>query len=738
MEHGGGLTEILGAHVLLLADVPLNGVFHRVVEHGLNGLVQVLAVQHLPALFIDDLALGVHHIVVLEDVLAGLEVPGLHLALGIFNGVGEHLLFDGSVLVHAQLLHHAHHPLRAEQAHDVVLQGEIEAALARVALAAAELVVDAAGLVALGAQDEQAAYLTDLVRLSADLVLVLGLRLGVLLAGIQDLLVVCLGVAGGLGNEFIAHAGLAQVGLGQILRVAAQHNVGAAAGHVGGHSDRPQLTGLGDDLGLLLMVLGVEHIVLDALALEHIRQLLRLFNGDGAHQNGLSLLVALLDLPDDGTELARFILIHHIVVVNALDRAVGGDLHNVQFIDGAKLLLLGHGSTRHAGELVVQAEVVLEGDGGQGLGFVGYLHVLLGLDGLVEALVIAAAEHQAAGELVHDDDLALFDHIVDVPLHHAVGLDGLVDVVGEGGVLRGGQVFNLEGLLRLLDASGGEGSGARLLIDDIVGVDVDVLLLLGVHLGDALALQTGDELVHDGVQLGGLLTLAGDDKGGAGLVNEDGVHLVHHGEVMAPLHQLAGVDGHVVPEVVEAELVVGAVGDVGGVCVLLGLPHDTVDHQTHGEAHEAVHLAHPLRVALGQIVVDGDDVDAFARQGVQIGGESGHQRLALAGAHLCDAALVQDDAADELYPVGAHPKDAPGGLTAGGEGLGQDVIQRLAVGKALLELGGLGLELGVSQRLILLLQPLDLVHKGEDRLDLPLGAGPENLFEYVHKHTSML
>ena len=69
---------------------------------------------------------------------------------------------------------------------------------------------------------------------------------------------------------------------------------------------------------------------------------------------------------------------------------------------------------------------------------------LLGLDGLMQALVIAAAEHQAAGELVHDDDLAVLDHIVDVPLHHAPGLDGLIDVVVQGGVLRVGQVLNVE------------------------------------------------------------------------------------------------------------------------------------------------------------------------------------------------------------------------------------------------------------------------------------------------------
>ena len=56
--------------------------------------------------------------------------------------------------------------------------------------------------------------------------------------------------------------------------------------------------------------------------------------------------------------------------------------------------------------------------------------------------------------------------------------------------------------------------------------------------------------------------MAGDDQGGTGLVDEDGVHLVHDGESVAPLHELSLVDGHVVPQVIETKLVVGAVGDV--------------------------------------------------------------------------------------------------------------------------------------------------------------------------------
>ena len=34
-----------------------------------------------------------------------------------------------------------------------------------------------------------------------------------------------------------------------------------------------------------------------------------------------------------------------------------------------------------------------------------------------------------------------------------------------------------------------------------------------------------------------------------------------------------------------------------------------MDDQAHGKAHEAVDLAHPLGVTLGQVVVDGDDVN---------------------------------------------------------------------------------------------------------------------------------
>jgi hypothetical protein len=61
------------------------------------------------------------------------------------------------------------------------------------------------------------------------------------------------------------------------------------------------------------------------------------------------------------------------------------------------------------------------------------------------------------------------------------------------------------------------------------------------------------------------LARAGDDQRRARLVDQDRVDLVDDRVVEAALDALLGAEGHVVAQVVEAELVVGPVGDVGGV-----------------------------------------------------------------------------------------------------------------------------------------------------------------------------
>ena len=56
------------------------------------------------------------------------------------------------------------------------------------------------------------------------------------------------------------------------LGVAAEQDVGAAAGHVGGDGDGVLAAGLRDDLRFLRVELGVQHDVLDAAQLEQLRK----------------------------------------------------------------------------------------------------------------------------------------------------------------------------------------------------------------------------------------------------------------------------------------------------------------------------------------------------------------------------------------------------------------------------------------------------------------------------------
>ena len=153
----------------------------------------------------------------------------------------------------------------------------------------------------------------------------------------------------------------------------------------------------------------------------------------------------------------------------------------------------------------------------------------------------------------------------------------------------------------------------------------------------------------------------------------------------------------VVAQVVEAEFVVGAVGDVAAIGGALFGRVLLVPDDADGEPEEAIDRTHPVRVALGEVFVDGDDVHAFARERVQVGGERRHQRLAFAGAHLGDAAIVEREAADELHVEVAHLHRAARRFADHGKTFGREVGERRAFGEALAEFDGLGAQSFVAQ-----------------------------------------
>jgi hypothetical protein len=245
----------------------------------------------------------------------------------------------------------------------------------------------------------------------------------------------------------------------------------------------------------------------------------------------------------------------------------------------------------------------------------------------------------------------------------------------------------------------------------VLGLAQRLQLVLGRDAGQLLG-EPGEGVVG----LGRLLRGAGDDQRGAGLVDEDVVDLVDDGEVVSWLHRVLERCGHVVAQVVEAELRVGAVGDVAGVLVLAGGVVVGLLDRGNADPDGVVDGLHPLGVAASQVVVDGDEVDALALQRVEEHGKGCGQGLALSRLHLRDRAVVQDHAPDQLHVVVALADRAPGGFAGQGEGLGQEVVERLAPAGALAQGIGLLADLMVLEQLHLRLDPVD---RGDPLLVLP-------------------
>ena len=165
-------------------------------------------------------------------------------------------------------------------------------------------------------------------------------------------------------------------------------------------------------------------------------------------------------------------------------------------------------------------------------------------------------------------------------------------------------------------------------------------------------------LVHDLVQLNVVVGLPRNNQRRARFVNQDAVHFVHHGEVELALDFVVDVVHHVVAQVVKAEFVVRAVGDVAAVGLLAVERIHVAQNNAHAQSEEVVKRTHDARVALGKVVVHGYHVRAFARQGVEINGERADEGFAFACAHFGDFAVVQHHAADELNVKMAHAQHA--------------------------------------------------------------------------------
>ena len=139
--------------------------------------------------------------------------------------------------------------------------------------------------------------------------------------------------------------------------------------------------------------------------------------------------------------------------------------------------------------------------------------------------------------------------------------------------------------------------------------------------------------------------------------------------------------------------------------------------------------AHQLGLVLGEVVVDGDDVDALALEGVEVGRQGRDQGLALTGLHLGDVAQVQGRPTHDLHVEVPLADGALAGLADRGERLGEDVVEGLTLLEPLAEDVGLGAQLLVGELLEVLLDRVDLCGDALQLLEHAALTGTQQSFE---------
>ena len=257
-------------------------------------------------------------------------------------------------------------------------------------------------------------------------------------------------------------------------------------------------------------------------------------------------------------------------------------------------------------------------------------------------------------------------------------------------------------------------------------------------LADLALLKTRHQCIDGLIQLGRILSGTGNNERCTGLVDQDGIHFIDNGKVETALNLVFNTEGHVVAQVVETELVIGAVGDIGLVSSPLFFLWLARRHYSHLHAEETVKLAHPLGITAGQVIVHRHHVHAFAGKRIQVDRGGCHQGFTFTGLHFGDSALVQGHAPDELDIVVAHAHHPAAGLPHRSKDFRQQAVQRFAFIKPTPELSGLALQLGVRQCAKLFLKFIDARDNFSHPLDFSGVLTAEHLGCKLCEHRPLL
>ena len=207
---------------------------------------------------------------------------------------------------------------------------------------------------------------------------------------------------------------------------------------------------------------------------------------------------------------------------------------------------------------------------------------------------------------------------------------------------------------------------------------------------------------HRGAELlvvfDGVVHWSGNDQRCPCFVYENAVHLVNNGIVEFSLHAILAVKFHIVPQIVEAELVIGSIGYVGAVSLLPLLIVKMMKYYSHAQAEECVDGSHPFGVTASKVVINRDHMHPASGEGIEVDWHGGSQGLAFPSFHLGNLALVEHDTANELDVERPHPQGSYRGFPNHGECLRQELIQCSSLVQALAKARSVASQFRITQR----------------------------------------
>jgi len=420
---------------------------------------------------------------------------------------------------------------------------------------------------------------------------------------------------------------------------APEDDVGPAARHVGRDGHGTEAPRVGDDLGFARIVPGVQDLHGEAALGEPRGERLGLLDRSRAHEDRPAALVRAPDLRHDRRELVGAGREDPVgrIVADAGD--VGRDHDGLEPVGLVQLLRRGARRGGHARDAAVRPEELAHGRAREHRTGRADGHALLGLEGHVQALGPLPVPHHAPRVLVDDLDPIVADDVVAVPLEQRAGVKRAVQRREQLLAPRRVQIRDAQPIFAPREPLVGQGHGASERVHVVVraGREPRHELRQRAHVGRTALEDTREH------------------EGDACLVDEERIGLVHDRPVERPEHPIAGREDGAIPEPIEADLLGGRVGDVGGVRASpLGRARGVLDGP-HAEAQEAVDRPHPRGVPARQVVVEREDVRPSPRERADDRREHRDERLAFARLHLDERAVAQGQAREELHVVRGEP-----------------------------------------------------------------------------------